>query len=68
MKNEDVTVAPTSNVMEALQGKIAGMDIVKSSGQVGEDVSILLRGSLFLFMVVMNRYSLLMVFLGVIAR
>lgn len=44
MKNEDVTVAPTSNVMEALQGKIAGMDIVKSSGQVGEDVSILLRG------------------------
>lgn len=45
MKNEDVTVTPTSNVMEALQGKIAGMDIVKSSGQVGEDVSILLRGS-----------------------
>lgn len=45
MKNEDVTSAPTSNVMEALQGKIAGMDIVKSSGQVGEDVSILLRGS-----------------------
>lgn len=45
MKNEDVTVAPTSNVMEALQGKITGMDIVKSSGQVGEDVSILLRGS-----------------------
>lgn len=45
MKNEDVTVAPTNNVMEALQGKIAGMDIVKSSGQVGEDVSILLRGS-----------------------
>lgn len=45
MKNEDVTVAPTSNVMEALQGKIAGMDIVKSSGQVGEDVSIILRGS-----------------------
>lgn len=28
MKNEDVTVAPTSNVMEALQGKIAGMDIL----------------------------------------
>ena len=45
MKNEDVTVAPTTNVMEALQGKIAGMDIVKSSGQVGEDVSITLRGS-----------------------
>ena len=45
MKNQDVTVTPTNNVMEALQGKIAGMDIVKSSGQVGEDVEILLRGS-----------------------
>lgn len=45
MKNKDVVVAPTSNVMEALQGKIAGMDIMKTSGKVGEDVSILLRGS-----------------------
>jgi TonB-linked SusC/RagA family outer membrane protein len=45
MKTEDITAAPTNNVMEALQGKIAGMDIVKTSGQVGEDVSILLRGS-----------------------
>ncbi len=31
--------------MEALQGKIPGMDITKTSGQVGGDVSILLRGS-----------------------
>ena len=31
--------------MEALSGKIAGMDIMKTSGQVGEDVEILLRGS-----------------------
>lgn len=45
MKNEDVTIAPTTDVMEALQGKISGMDIVKSSGQVGENVSVLLRGS-----------------------
>lgn len=30
MKNEDVTIAPTIDVMEALQGKISGMDIVKS--------------------------------------
>ncbi len=45
MKNEDITIAPTSNVMEALQGKISGMDIVKTSGQVGKDVDILLRGS-----------------------
>ena len=45
MKNQDIVAAPTSNVMEALQGKVAGMDIMKTSGQVGEDVSILLRGS-----------------------
>ncbi len=45
MKNADVVIAPTNNVMEALQGKIAGMDITKTSGQVGEDVEILLRGS-----------------------
>ncbi len=31
--------------MEALQGKIPGMDITKTSGQVGGDVTILLRGS-----------------------
>jgi len=45
VKKEDITIAPTSNVMESLQGRISGMDIVKSSGQVGSDVSILLRGS-----------------------
>ena len=31
--------------MEALQGKIAGADIMMGSGAVGEDVDILLRGS-----------------------
>jgi TonB-linked SusC/RagA family outer membrane protein len=45
MKNADVVIAPTNNVMEALQGKIAGMDITKTSGEIGDDVSILLRGS-----------------------
>ena len=37
MKSKDVVIAPTNNVMEALSGKIAGMDIMKTSGQVGED-------------------------------
>ncbi len=45
MKNSDVVIAPTNNVMEALQGKIAGLDITKTSGEIGDDVSILLRGS-----------------------
>lgn len=45
IKSEDITIAPTSNAMEALQGKIAGMDIAVTSGQVGSSPEILLRGS-----------------------
>lgn len=45
MKNEDIVVSPTNNVMEALQGKVAGMDIAKTSGQLGQKPTILLRGS-----------------------
>lgn len=45
VKAEDVTIAPTNNVMEALQGRVSGLDITKTSGEVGSDVSILLRGS-----------------------
>ena len=45
VKSEEITIAPTSNVMEALQGKVAGMDITKTSGELGSGVNILLRGS-----------------------
>ncbi|MCM1079781.1 MAG: TonB-dependent receptor [Bacteroidales bacterium] len=45
MKSEDITIAPTGNAMEALQGKVAGMDISVTSGQIGSDPEILLRGS-----------------------
>lgn len=45
MKSGDIVAAPTNNVMEALQGKVAGMDITKGSGEAGSDVNILLRGS-----------------------
>jgi TonB-linked SusC/RagA family outer membrane protein len=45
VKSDDIVIAPTSNIMEALQGRISGMDITKSSGQVGSGVDILLRGS-----------------------
>ena len=45
MNSDDILIAPTNNVMEALSGKIPGMDIVKSSGRVGEGVDIVLRGS-----------------------
>lgn len=33
MKSKDVVIAPTNNVMEALSGKIAGMDIMKPAGR-----------------------------------
>lgn len=45
MKNADVVISPTSNVMEALQGKVTGLDITKPSGEIGSSVNILLRGS-----------------------
>lgn len=45
MSSQDILAAPTTNVMEALSGKVAGMDIVKPSGKIGDDVEILLRGS-----------------------
>lgn len=45
MKNEDIVINPTNNVMESLQGKVAGLDITKSSGEIGSGVSITLRGN-----------------------
>ena len=45
VKSGDITVSPTNDVMEALQGKVSGMDIIKTSGQIGSDVDILLRGT-----------------------
>ncbi|SHF07517.1 SusC/RagA family TonB-linked outer membrane protein [Dysgonomonas macrotermitis] len=45
VRNEDIVIAPTSDVMEALQGKISGMDINKSTGQIGQKVDIRLRGN-----------------------
>ncbi len=45
VKSDDITLQPTSNPIEALQGKVAGLDITKSSGQAGSSVSIQLRGT-----------------------
>lgn len=45
IKSQDIVLAPTANAMEALQGRIAGLDITKTSGKIGSDVTILLRGS-----------------------
>lgn len=45
VKSSDIVQTPTANAMDALQGKVVGMDIVKSSGQSGSGVNILLRGT-----------------------
>ena len=45
VKSEDITINPGTNPMEALQGKVAGLDITKSSGQAGSGVSMQLRGN-----------------------
>ena len=35
LKAKDITAVPTTNVLESLQGKIAGLDMTPSSGAVG---------------------------------
>ncbi|GAE83047.1 SusC/RagA family TonB-linked outer membrane protein [Bacteroides reticulotermitis] len=45
VKAEDITRNPGANPMDALQGKVAGLDITKSSGQAGASPTIQLRGT-----------------------
>ena len=45
VKSETITMTPTSNPMEALQGRVAGLDITKTSGQAGAGVNMQLRGN-----------------------
>ena len=45
VKSEDLQLQPVSNVVEALQGKVAGLDITKASGQAGAEVTMQLRGT-----------------------
>lgn len=45
VKSEVITLTPSSNAMESLQGRVAGLDITRESGQAGEGVSMQLRGN-----------------------
>ncbi len=45
LKSDELTVTPTSNPIEAMQGRVAGLDITRSSGKAGSGSSILLRGN-----------------------
>ncbi len=45
VKSDVITLTPSSNPMDALQGRVAGLDITKTSGQPGEGLNIQLRGN-----------------------
>lgn len=45
VKSEEIMMTPTANVMDALQGKVSGLDITKSSGRAGANVGASLRGN-----------------------
>ncbi len=45
VKPEQITARPGPNPMESLQGRVAGLDITRSSGQAGEGVNLQLRGT-----------------------
>ena len=45
IKSEDLTLTPTANAMDAVQGKAPGVDIQKSSGRAGAGVNVVIRGN-----------------------
>ena len=45
LKQSDIQTVAASNAMQALQGKVPGMDVLQSSGEAGSSVSIKLRGT-----------------------
>lgn len=45
IKSEDIVATPTTNALESLQGKVAGLDMTKSSGQTGAGLSFSIRGN-----------------------
>jgi TonB-linked SusC/RagA family outer membrane protein len=45
VKGDEIKKVPASNAMEALQGKLPGVDIVRTSGGAGANVSVTIRGN-----------------------
>src|SRR5699024_4540477 len=43
IKSKDITAIPTTNALEALQGKVAGLDLTNSSGQAGSTPNFTIR-------------------------
>lgn len=45
VKSQDIAAVPTSNVLESMQGRIAGLDMTRSSGQPGSSFNFTIRGN-----------------------
>lgn len=45
VKSEELVASPVANAIEAMQGRVAGLDITRNSGKAGSGSSILLRGN-----------------------
>ena len=45
VKSQDLKMAPVANAVEALQGRVAGLDITRESGKANSGMNILLRGT-----------------------
>lgn len=45
IKSDEIMLMPTHNALEAIKGRVAGLDITRSSGQAGAGVNITLRGN-----------------------
>ena len=45
VKSEELTMTPVANPIEAIQGRVAGLDITRENGKAGADSKILLRGN-----------------------
>ncbi len=45
IKSDEITKVATNNALQSMQGKIAGLDITKESGESGSGVNISLRGN-----------------------
>lgn len=45
VKSDDLVRTPSSNVMEAVQGKVAGFDIIRTSGELDSNLTMALRGN-----------------------
>ena len=45
IKSKDITAVPTTNALESLQGKVAGLDMTRSSGKVGSGMNFTVHGN-----------------------